>query len=79
MEAYADIMLVYYRPMISILTMITTPKDMAVAKKCIMMASMLMSLYLSHCIRLTVWGHGDCVDILFSAGDRLWVAILGAL
>ena len=53
-------------------------QSMAVTKKCIIMASMLMSLYLSHCIRLTVWGHGDCVDIQFSASDRLWVTILGA-
>jgi hypothetical protein len=76
-EAYADIILVDYRPMISILTMITTPKDMAVTKKCIMMASMLISLYLSHYIVLTVWGHGDCVDTLFAAIDGLWVTILG--
>ena len=71
MEANADIILVDYRPMLYILKMITTPKDMAVTKRCIMMASMLVSLYLSQCIGLTVWGHGDCVDTLFAASDGL--------
>ena len=71
MEAYADIILVDYRPMLYKLKMITTPKDMAVTKKCIFMASMLVSLYLSHCIGPMVWGHGDCVDTLFDASNGL--------
>ena len=53
-------------------------QSMAVAKKCIMMASMLISLYLSHYIVLTVWGYEDCVDTLFAGSNGLWVTMMGA-